>query len=147
MVQFYAMKILSLPLLALLYCCSSPEKTGIVYAGRFELLNKTALSERWNAIVLKNGFNVALTTFKIRKDRDPETREAYYYLFAEAPDNSVKMAALLVRKKNYFYLAPNPELVICHSCIEGRPQRVHGKWYCEQPTAESDCGETIVAGK
>lgn len=141
------MKIMYLPLLALLYCCSGPEKTGIVYAGRFELLNKTALSERWNAIVLKNGFNVALTAFKIRKDRDPETREAYYYLFAETPDSSVKVAALLARKKNYFYLARSPGFVICHSCIEGRPQLVRGKWHCERPAAESDCAETIVAGK
>lgn len=141
------MKILYLPLLALLYCCSAPEKTGVVYAGRFELLNKTALSERWNAIVLKNGFDVALTAFKIRKDRDPGTREAYYYLFAETPDNYVKVAALLVRKKNYFYLARSPGFVICHSCIEARPQRVHGKWHCERPVAESDCAETVVAGK
>lgn len=147
MVQFHAMKILYLPLLALLYCCSAPEKTGIVYAGRFELLNKTALSERWNAIMLKNGFSVALTAFKIRKDHDPETRETYYYLFAETRDNSVKVAALLARKKNYFYLDRNPGFVICHSCIEGRPQRAYGKWYCERPTAGSDCAETIVAGK
>lgn len=143
------MKIIYLPLLALLCGCAglSPEKTGIVYAGRFELLNKTALSERWNAIVLKNGFDPSLAVFKIRKSRDAETDQPYYFLFAETHDNSLKVAAVLLRRKNYFYLDQRPEFVICHSCIEGSPQRVDGKWYCQTQADENECGEMIVAGK
>lgn len=138
------MKILYLPLIAAVLCgCNSLEKTGIVYAGKFEILNKRATSEHWNAILLKNGFDKSLETIKIRKARDAETDENFYYLFGETADNSLKIATILLRKKNYFYLPKNPEFVMC-SCLEGAPNRVGNKWICETQT-EEECEEMVVS--
>ncbi|RZJ68723.1 MAG: hypothetical protein EOO50_00665 [Flavobacterium sp.] len=140
------MKILYLPLLFALFCqCATNEKTGIVYAGKFEILNKRATSERWNALLLKNGFDKTLQTLKIRKARDPETEQTFYYLFGETADNSFKIATILSREKNYFYLPKNPEYVTCN-CLEGSPMRVGNRWICETQ-GEEECEETIVAAK
>ncbi|NUY80412.1 hypothetical protein HUK80_05855 [Flavobacterium sp. MAH-1] len=142
------MKFCYLPLALLLFGCSSPksEKTGIVYAGNFELLNKTELAEKWNAMLEKNGFQTRLSTFKIRKNYDGATDETYYYLFAESLDNTTKAATILNRDRNYFYIEKKPEFIVC-SCVEGTPRQFDHQWICESQTDESDCTETILASK
>jgi hypothetical protein len=142
------MKKIYLPLALLLFGCNASKsgKTGIVYAGNFELINKTELAEKWNAILKKNGFDSKLTTFKIRKNHDGATDETYYYLYAESLDNTTKASTILKREKNYFYVGKNPEFIVC-SCLEGTPRRFDNIWICESQTEDSDCTETILAAK
>lgn len=142
------MKFSYLPLALLIFGCQSTKthKTGIVYAGNFEILNKTEIAERWNAMLEKNGFRSRLSTFKIRKNRDAVTDSTYYYLYAESYEGDTKAASLLTRRENFFYSGKSAEYVVC-SCLEGTPRQVDGKWLCESQTGEDDCEETILAGK
>ncbi len=142
------MKVLYLPLALLLVGCKSltSEKTGIVYAGHFEILDKVSVSDKWNKIIQKNGFESRLSIFKIRKNRDETTNEPYYYLYAESYDNQTKAASLLVRDENYFYLRKKSDLIIC-SCLEGSPKLVDKKWTCESQTEESICEETVLGSE
>lgn len=146
--NLHAMKFSYLPLALLLLGCSTSktEKAGIVYAGNFELLNKTQLAEKWNAMLAKNGFRNPLASFKIRKQYDGATDETYYYLYAESLDNTTKAATILNREKNYFYTEKNPEFIVC-SCLEGTPRLFDHQWVCESQTEEADCTETILAAK
>ncbi|RZJ69008.1 hypothetical protein [Flavobacterium sp.] len=142
------MKSIYLPLALFLVGCKAltSEKTGIVYAGHFEILNKTAVSDKWNKILKKHGIGTRLSIFKIAKNRDAITDEPYYYLSAESYDNSTKAATLLIRRNNYFYAGKSMEFVVC-SCLEGRPMLVDKKWTCESQTEESECEETIFAAE
>jgi len=142
------MKSCYLPLTLLLLGChaSRSEKAGIVYAGHFEILDKTSIAEKWNSMLEKNGFRIHLSTFKIRKNYDAVTDSTYYYLYAESSDNTTKAATLLIREQNYFYLGKKPEFIVC-SCLEGAPRQVDGQWLCESQTGDEECEETILAMK
>ncbi|MBD3581861.1 hypothetical protein [Flavobacterium selenitireducens] len=142
------MKCCYLPLALLIFGCQSSKmhKTGIVYAGHFEILNKTELAESWNAKLEKNGIRSRLSTFKIRKDRDAVTDSTYYYLYAESYENDTKAATILTRRENYFYSVKTAECIVC-SCLEGAPRQVDGKWLCESQTGQEECDETILAAK
>jgi|GEM_PF-2759362 len=142
------MKMFYLPLALLLAGCQTSNlyKTGIVYAGHFEIIDKTRIAEKWNELLERNGLRSRLSVFKIRKDYDAVTDSSYYYLYAESYDNTIKAATLLNRKENFFYSAKNSEFMVC-SCLEGAPKRVDGQWLCESQTGESDCDETLLVAK
>lgn len=141
----YRIHALLLPLLAVLSgCAPAPEKVGIAFSSRPDVLNSVALREKWNQILNRTHPDQSLEPVKIRRSLDPLSNQSYYYLFSRTSSASFSMAQLLDRKKrDLFVHAVLPEIVGC-GCTDATPKLSDGKWICYSQEAGDSCEPVIM---
>ncbi len=102
------------------------------------------LKSEWKELLTSNGIRSPLKEFYIRS-AEIEGSKTYYYLLAETEDKMSRIAILLRKRREKFFLPKQNRnspstTVICSGCITGcDPRYSKDAWYCE-----NDCDDTCT---
>jgi hypothetical protein len=140
-------KILMLFILMSFKPVEDKNKLGELKAGKFIITaNIEKLKSDWNNILKENHLNGKLSKFEIKKDFDKYGKiKDYFYLISISTDTKIKMATLIQKSKNSFYL-PNSEeqqLVVCYGCEDCHPKRYKDNWVCDTKNIY-DCKKIVI---
>ena len=93
--------------------------------------------------MIENKINGELSNFEIRKDYDTnEESKEYYFLIGFSSDKIVKVATIVLKKKDVFYFSNIKEqrIAICHGTTDCMPKKFKkDHWGCDCVIGISVC--------